>query len=231
MSKVLLVEDDLNLCENIKDLLVLEQFTVEAVMDGREGLDRLKLYHYDLAILDWGLPGLNGIEVCKQYRDYGGSCPILMLTAKSSVIEKGMGLDGGADDYLTKPFETVELLARVRALLRRPVLYKSTVLSLADIALDVSKHRFTVRDCEMPLLPKEFMLLEYLLKYPGEVINQEALLNKVWSSESDATTLAVRSCVKRLRKKLSEGGSSVTIKAIYGVGYKIEIETETETEK
>lgn len=224
MSKVLLVEDDQNLCVNIKDLLVLEQFTVEAVTDGLEGFDRLRLYHYDLAILDWGLPGLNGIEICKQYRNSGGHCPILMLTAKSSGAEKGMGLDEGADDYLTKPFETVELLARVRALLRRPTQYKSSVLSLSDVSLDVSKHRFTVGNSEVPLLPKEFMLLEYLLKYPGEVINQEALLNKVWSSESDATTLAVRSCVKRLRKKLSEGGSKVTIKAVYGVGYKIETE-------
>jgi DNA-binding response OmpR family regulator len=224
MAKVLLVEDDKNLCQIIKDLLGFEQFSIEVVHDGQEGLDRLRLYEYDLVILDWNLPKVAGVELCKAYRDCGGNASVLMLTGKSEIPDKEVGFDAGADDYLTKPFDSRELMARIRALLRRPSTFKSSVLTYGDVALDTAQHRFTVRDVEVPLLPKEFMLMEFLLKSPEHVFSQEAILNKVWSSESEASVLAVRTCVKRLRKKLAEQASIVNIEAVYGIGYKVTCE-------
>lgn len=222
MAKVLLVEDDKNLCRVISDLLGFEQFVIEVVNDGQEGADRLRLYEYDLVILDWELPKMSGVEVCKQYRATGGTTSVLMLTGKSSIPDKESGLDAGADDYLTKPFDSRELMARIRALLRRTPNFKSNRLSFGDLSLDTTTHKFKVRDVEVTLLPKEFMLMEFLMKSPEQVFTQEAILNKVWSSESEASALAVRSCVKRIRRKLEEHSSKSTIRALYGVGYRLD---------
>jgi two-component system response regulator QseB len=222
MAKVLLVEDDKNLCRIISDMLGFEQFVVEVVHDGQEGAERLKLYEYDLIILDWELPKLPGVDVCTRYRAAGGKSSVLMLTGKSAIADKESGFDAGADDYLTKPFDSRELIARIRALLRRSPNYKSTILSLGDLSLDVAGHRFQVGGVDVALLPKEFLLMEFLLKHPEEVFSQEALLNKVWSSESEASVLAIRSCVKRIRKKLEDSGSRYNLKAVYGVGYRLE---------
>ncbi len=222
MAKILLVEDDKRLCQLITDLLGFEQFVVEVVHDGQEGLDRLKLYDYDLIILDWELPKLAGVEICKAFRNGGGQASVLMLTGKSAIAEKESGFDAGADDYLTKPFDSRELLARIRALLRRAPAFKSQIMTFGDLTLDAAGHRFLVADTEVPLLPKEFMLLEYILRNPNQVFSQEMLLNKIWSSESDASALAVRSCIKRIRRKLEDHGSKFTLKAVYGVGYRFE---------
>ncbi len=222
MAKLLLVEDDKRLCRIITDLLGFEQFVVEVVHDGQEGLDRLKLYDYDLIILDWDLPKLSGVEICKAYRNGGGQTTVLMLTGKSAIGEKESGFDAGADDYLTKPFDARELMARIRALLRRAPSFKSHVMTFGDLTLDTGGHRFLVADREVALLPKEFMLLEFLLKNPDQVFSQEMLLNKIWSSESEASALAVRSCIKRIRRKLEDHGSKFTLKAVYGVGYRFE---------
>jgi len=222
VAKVLLVEDDKNLCRVVSDMLGFEQFVTEVVHDGQEGSDRLRLYEYDLVILDWELPNMSGVEVCKKYRAAGGTSSVLMLTGKSTIVDKESGFDAGADDYLTKPFDSRELMARIRALLRRAPGYKSNLLTFGDLSLETKEHRFLVAGVEVPLLPKEFMLMEFLLKNPDQVFSQEAILNKVWSSESDASILAIRSCVKRIRKKLEQHGSSFTVKALYGVGYRIE---------
>jgi DNA-binding response OmpR family regulator len=225
MAKVLVVEDDKNLCRIITDLLGFEQFVIEVVHDGLEAADRLKLYHYDLIILDWELPKLSGVEVCRRFRSASGKSPVLMLTGKAQITEKESGFEAGADDYLTKPFDARELMARIKALLRRSPVFNSTVITLGDLRIDSGAHRFLVAGREVTLLPKEFMLLELLLKNPNQVISQEMLLNTIWSSESESSAFAVRSCVKRLRKKLDECSSKYTVKAVYGVGYRVEERT------
>src|SRR5277367_1275431 len=136
MAKILVVEDDANLSALIRNLLTVERHVVELATDGDDAIGMLKVFKYDLVVLDWKLPGKNGNAVCQEFRSRGGATPILMLTAKSSIEEKEAGLDSGADDYLTKPFDPRELMARIRALLRRPQAVASKELMIADLALD-----------------------------------------------------------------------------------------------
>lgn len=222
MAKVLLVEDDPDFNEAIQRWLENELYTVESVMDGADADQRLKVYSYDLVVLDWELPGLSGLEVCKRYRAGGGKAPILMLTAKSAISEKEAGLDSGADDYLTKPFHMKELSARLRALLRRTGRFTETVLKARDIVLEPGLFSVTRDGQEIRLLPKEFALLEFFMRHPGEVFSADALLDRVWVSESDVTPDAVVTCIKRLRKKVDVESQSSIIRTIHGVGYKLD---------
>lgn len=221
MAKILVVEDDLSLCESLCDSLQAEHHTVESVHNGRYGLEMLLNYKFDLAILDWNLPELEGPEICRQFHEKGGSTPVLMLTARSSVSEKAQGLDSGADDYLTKPFHVDELRARVRALLRRAAGTKSNVLKLGDLVLDGEHYLVKKADNEVRLLPKEFALLEFLMRNPGKVYSAERLLEHVWQSETDASSDALRSCIKRLRKKIEIEGTFPQIETLHGVGYRL----------
>lgn len=223
VSKILLVEDDEQLAKVVCDWLAEENHTVEWTMDGKEGQDRLRLYDYDLAILDIGLPNVSGLEILKDHRDKNGQTPILMLTGKGSVEDKARGLDAGADDYLTKPFHGLELAARMRAILRRPRAYIGNTVSFADLSLDRDGFVFKRGDTQIDLLPKEFDLMEFLMKNPNRVFTQEALLNRVWSSESDATTDALTTVVKRLRKKIDVPSKDSYIRTVHGVGYRLQI--------
>lgn len=219
MSKILLVDDDVELSRLVIDALELSNYVVEYVDNGQEGFDRLKLYQYDLAILDVNMPGMDGVEVCRQYRDRGGSIPILMLTGRSAIEERTLGLDSGADDYLTKPFAVPELLSRLRALLRRPAAITSEILEAKDLRLDVRAAQLTKGGEPVKLLPKELALLSFFMRNPNCIFSAAELLEKVWSAESDATEVAVSQCILRLRKKIDDGEIS-NIATIKGIGYK-----------
>jgi DNA-binding response OmpR family regulator len=191
------------------------------VHTGGEGRDRLLYYEYDLVILDWELPQLSGVEILKEMRSRGGSIPVLMLTGRSALNEKELGLDSGADDYLTKPFAMKELLARIRALLRRLPGYSGTQLAAGDLVLDTALHKLTRHGEEIKLLPKELSLLEFFMRHKGQVFTAEAVLNRVWSSESEASPDSFRTCLKRLRQKIDRDGSESVIEYVHGLGYRM----------
>jgi DNA-binding response OmpR family regulator len=223
MAKILLVEDDPDLANLIGNILHVERHTIETVSNGQEALGRLKMFRYELVVLDWMLPGMNGMEIWTEFRSKGGNTPILMLTSKSTPEEKETALDGGADDYLTKPFHPKELTARIRALLRRPQTVNAKILQIGDIVLDAKTMKVYKNDEEIHLLPKEFSLLELFLRYPNQVFSGDALLDRVWASESAASVDTVRTYIKTLRKKIDSKGSPSLIRTVHGVGYCVDI--------
>ncbi|HEY9784881.1 MAG TPA: response regulator transcription factor [Candidatus Obscuribacterales bacterium] len=222
MAKILLVEDDSEVADVVKDWLVDEHHVVDVVGSGAEALNRLRFDKYDVLVLDWGLPDLSGIEICKRFRSAGGQSPVLMLTGKSEISDKETGLDAGADDYLTKPFHPRELSARIRALLRRPAELKENVLKVGDIEVDPKGFRVTKAGQEVHLLPKEFALLEFLMRHPNQVFSPEALLDRVWSAESEASPDTVRVHITKLRSKLDSEGAPSLIRTLHRQGYKLE---------
>ena len=222
MAKILVVEDEQDLAIPIRDWLTREQHVVEIVDNGLDALDRLKVYKYDVVILDLMLPGVNGLEVCRRYRSEGGASSILMLTAKSSIEEKEVGLDAGADDYLTKPFHLKELSARVRALLRRHTQSTSREIRIGGLVLDVVSRTVHMDGTEIHFVPREFSLLEFLMRHPNQVFSAEALLDRVWASDTMASPDTIRTYIKILRKKLGCEGKDSFIKTVHGVGYKLE---------
>lgn len=219
MAKILLVEDEFDIYEPVRAHLAHEHHQIEVVTNGREALNRLRFYNYDLIILDLILPGLDGMEVCRKFRKEGGTTPVLMLTARSTTSERVTGLDAGADDYLVKPFEFSELSARARALLRRPSVFSGNVLSSGLITLDLTAHRVTLAGNELQLLPKEFAILEFFMRHPNQVFSQEAIMDRVWKSESDASPETVRTYIRRLRQKITVSGSRCPIQTVHGIGY------------
>lgn len=221
MAKILLVEDDLDLSGEIVEWLTGHQHSVDVVHDGEQGVHRLLYYKYDLAIIDWMLPKATGVEICKRHRDAGGNSPILMLTGRDTISDKESGFDAGADDYLTKPFDLKELSARIRALLRRPATFTGNLLSVKDLTLEPGTHRVTKGGAEIRLLPKEFALLEFLMRHPNEVFSPDSLLDRVWSSDSDSAVDTVYTNIKTLRKKISPDSPSEIIKTVHGLGYKL----------
>lgn len=222
MSKVLIVEDEADLASQIRQWLTREHYTVEIVENGQSAFDMLRVYQYDVIILDWMLPGLSGVEVLKKFRSQGGATPVLMLTAKSTVEDKEEGLDAGADDYLAKPFHLKELSARVRALIRRASKTHSTVLSMRGITVDPSARKVTRDGQEVRLEPKEFNLLEFLMRNPNQVFNAEALITRVWESDTLVSNDAIRTYIKGIRRKLDKDGEASIISTVHGLGYRLE---------
>lgn len=222
MSKILVAEDDETVSFALVEALESASHTVEAVESGKEAQERLRIYQYDLAIIDWGLPHVSGPTICKAFREAGGSMPILMLTARSKDIEKMEGLDAGADDYLTKPFSLGELLARVRALLRRPGKFVNPSLEVRGLVLDSNLCKVHRDNQEITLLPQEYSLLEFFMRNKNVVFDVNGILDRVWSSESEASEFAVRQCLMRLRKKIDRSGEESFIKTIKGIGYVLE---------
>jgi OmpR-family two-component system manganese-sensing response regulator len=226
MAKILVVEDDIMTAQMISDLVESLGHTVELVYNGDDAIDRLKFYDFDLAVLDWQMPGKSGVEVCKTYRANGGKTPILMLTGKNTIDDKEEGFDSGADDYLTKPFEVRELKMRVQAMLRRPVDYvQPAVEGGLGLTLDYQKHCLIRDGQEIALLPKEFAVLEFLFRHPNQYFTPETLLNKVWPSESDSTIEALRTCIKRIRKKVDIENDTSIIATVRGYGYRLELKS------
>jgi DNA-binding response OmpR family regulator len=222
MSKILLAEDDAMVAESVADALLLEKFTVEVVDCGQEAADRLRLYDYDLAILDWGLPKKDGIDILKEYRAAGGAVPILILTGTGDVEYRIEGLESGADDYLPKPFSMKELLARIRSLLRRPQSVLPGDLKIGSLSIQLGTSTVLREGEEISLLAKEVQVLTFLAKHRGQCFTAQDLLNKVWHSESDSTEDAVRQCLVRLRKKIDKPGEDSIIKTVRNLGYCIE---------
>jgi DNA-binding response OmpR family regulator len=226
MAKIVVVEDDKDLVNLIKGILSVERHTIDSVHDGHEALAIIQMHPYDLVILDWMLPGRTGTEICKDYRARGGAAPILMLTAKSTIDDRAEGLDSGADDYLTKPFHPKEFTARVRALLRRPQAVMAKTMKAADIELDPSQIKVFKANKEIHLLPKEFALLELFLRYPTQVFSAEALLDRVWNTDSSASLDTVRTYIKTLRKKIDTNPKDSLIRTVHGVGYSLSNKSE-----
>jgi len=221
MTKVLLVEDELDLAQQVRDWLEDEHYLVEVAHDGQSACDCLQFYNYDLIVLDWMLPKVDGLTICRQYRERGGSAPILLLTAKGSTEDKELGLDTGADDYLTKPFQLKELSARLRALLRRSGGNFSSLLQCGDVTLDPDSRSVTKAGQNVHLEPKEFNLLEFLLRNKNKTFSADALIRRVWESDSLATTDTLRTYIRALRKKIDTPGADSIITTVHGVGYKI----------
>ncbi len=227
MPSVLIVEDDAELAEKLRLMLTHERYVVDVIEDGEQAAYVLKNSAYDLIVLDWHLPNVTGVELCKRFRQAGGTTAVLMLTGESTVNAKECGLDAGADDYLTKPFHPKELMARVRALLRRPREFAGNTLKLAELTIDLDAHSVQDNGREIKLLPLEFALLEYFMRHPNQVFSLEIILERVWPRSSDATVEAARTYVKTLRKKLADAGASVCVGNVHGVGYKLEASKES----
>jgi len=222
MSKILVIEDNPETAAYIEEVLTLDVYMVDLINNGSDASVRLKDYQYDLIIIDWNLPGQTGPEVCAAYRAANGNAPILMLTANASDNHKEFGLDSGADDYLTKPFSLKELKARVRALLRRSNRQVIGLLKCKDIELDPAAFKVTKAGTEIKLLPKEFALLEFFMRNPNQVFTSEQVFHRVWHTDSEAGTDALRSALRRLRQKLGEDADKSTIVTIPGVGFRLD---------
>lgn len=221
MAKVLVIEDDVILADELREWLQTEGHRAETTGDGADGLQLLLCSGFDLAIVDWQLPGLSGPELCQQYRQRGGKTPILMMTQKSKIEDKATGLDAGADDYLPKPFDIRELAARVRALLRRSAGFFDATMQAGQIALDYGRSEVSILGRKVQLVPREFEVLEFLLRHPGTYVSSDKLIAHVWNSNAAVTTEALRVCVMRLRKKLETPHQPPILESSKGLGYRI----------
>ncbi len=224
MAKVLVIEDDPGLAAALSEFLQSEGHRAEVTHNGSDGLDILKFSGFDLALIDWQLPGMNGPEICLEYRRYGGKTPILMLTQKSKTEDKEHGLDSGADDYLPKPFEIRELAARVRALLRRSAAFHSSSLDKGKISLDYGSQSVIVEGRSIQLMAREFAVLEFLLRNGNSFITSDRLIMHVWESDAEVGNEALRVCINRLRKKIDQDGRKSVINSVKGQGYRIDEE-------
>jgi DNA-binding response OmpR family regulator len=216
--RVLVVEDDEEIAQVLQRSLRLDGYEVRLAADGETALDEASAYHPDLVILDLGLPRLDGIEVARRLRA-ADDVPILMLTARDAVESRVEGLDSGADDYLVKPFERQELLARLRALLRRRPPRGSASLVVGDLALNPDTHEVRRSERPVDLTQREFELLEYLMRNERIVVPRQRLLEEVWGYDPFATTNTIEVFVSNLRRKLESGGETRLLHTIRGAGY------------
>jgi DNA-binding response OmpR family regulator len=221
--RILLVEDEKRMAEALCEILRLEKYQVDHYANGLDGLTAIESKIYDIVILDVMLPDMNGYEISKRVRSQGIATPILMLSAKAELDDKVTGLDSGADDYLTKPFMTKELLARLRALARRTLGTPDGVLSFADITLDTSTLTLfcTESGQSVRLSEKEYRILEYLIANSGQILTREQLAVKIWGFESEAEYNNVEVYMSFTRKKLAFIGAKSEIKAVRGIGYEL----------
>jgi two-component system, OmpR family, response regulator MprA len=217
--KVLVVDDDPAVSAALERALRLEGYEVETAADGSKGLEALALDPPDAVVLDLGLPDIDGLEVCKRMRAAKNDTPVLMLTARDAVNDRVQGLDAGADDYLVKPFALAELLARLRALLRRRTAEDGEVLRLGDLELDLSSREARRGAREFPLTRIEFDLLELFLRHPRQVLTRDLILERVWGYDFDSGTNSLAVYVGYLRRKTEEGGEPRLIHTVRGVGY------------
>lgn len=217
--RVLVVEDDAKLLESIRKGLKESGFGADGAADGREGLRRILEDDYDAVILDLMLPGLSGLDVLRELRSRHRATPVLVLSARSSVEDRVQGLDLGADDYLAKPFSFRELLARLRAITRRPAVEPATVLSAGDLTVDTVRHEARRAGQLLDLTAKEFSLLEYLTRRKGVVLTRAMILDHVWDLDYDGGSNLVEVYVNYLRKKVDAGHDVKLIQTVRGSGY------------
>lgn len=222
--RLLLAEDEEDLSKALVAVLKYNNYSVDAVYDGEEALSYIEAGNYDGVILDIMMPKLDGISVLKKVRANGNSIPILLLTAKAEIDDKVEGLDSGADDYLTKPFSMKELLARIRVMTRRQSDTTDSILRYGNISLNRATYILSCGEKEIRLSNKEYQMLEMLLANPGQVISTEQFMEKIWGFDSDTELNVVWGNISYIRKKLASIGASVSIKAIRGLGYSVEVE-------
>ena len=220
--RILLVEDEIGMVNALKASLEKCHYSVDVAYDGEEGVDLAILDIYDFMILDIMLPKKDGFEVLKTVRQAGIKTPVILLTARTAVEDKVTGLDAGADDYLPKPFETVELLARIRALGRRPMdILQNEALNFRDIVYVRQDLMLKVGDLTYTLTKKEGQLLELLMKANGRIVEKETMLDKIWGFEEGAIDNNVEVYISFLRKKLKASGAKTKIKTVRGLGYQL----------
>lgn len=217
--RVLVVEDDEALADLLVRTLLRAHWAADIAPNGRSALSALQTSEYDLVVLDLGLPDVDGVEVCRRWRAAGGRAPILILTARGAVPDRVAGLDAGADDYLAKPFEPEELLARLRALARREPAPLAPVLRLGDLALDPATHEVRRSGELIALSPREYALLEYMLRNPHRVVSRTRLMEHVWDDNFDPVANAVEVLVSRVRRKVDSPGRAPLFQTVRGAGY------------
>lgn len=223
--RVLVLEDDKALSQALCSTLERAGYAADCLYDGNDGLSRIETHHkdYDLLILDITLPGLNGDAICKSIREQGIKIPILVLSGKSLIEDKVNLLDLGADDYLSKPFSSEELLARVRALLRRPAELLPNEILFSDLSMNIATHKVYKSNKEVVLTLKEFGILEYLMRHPGQVVKRDQLLDHVWDFDFDSFSNIIDVHINNLRKKLAGRGKDGHnyVETVRGVGYRL----------
>ncbi|MGL5795318.1 MAG: response regulator, partial [Waterburya sp.] len=231
--KILLVEDDELIAQTLENILREHHYIVDRADEGDLGWEFVEAYDYDLILLDIILPKLNGIEFCKRLRSAGNQTPVLLLTAQNSNNKKVIGLDAGADDYVVKPFEVTELLARIRVLLRRRNSLTSLILQWEKLRFNSSNHEVFYQDKVLNLTPKEYRLLELFLRSSDRVLTREMILERLWDIEEAPSENAIAAHIKDLRRKLKQAGANSNfIETVYGIGYRLKpLNKEADSEK
>ena len=221
--RILLVDDEVELTDPLSRVLRRQGYEVDVAHDGQVGCEQAVGNQYDLLILDWMLPGKSGLDICREVRSQAQTTPVLFLTAKDTLDDRVDGLDAGADDYLVKPFELRELLARVRALLRRPpTLETAMVIQLADLTLDVENQLASRGSHRIELSDKEVQLLAYLMRSPHQLLTHAQIYEAVWGKVVTPSSNTLAAQMRLLRKKIEQPGQPVLIHTVYGKGYRFE---------
>ncbi len=219
VMRILIVEDEKGIANFLMEGLVEEGFAIDVANEGAKGLELASTNEYDLLLLDWMLPGISGIEICRQFRKINNTVPIIFLTARDTVQDTVFGLEAGANDYIKKPFQFEELLARIRTLLRSKS-GEQTKLKLGDVEMNLETHRVFRNSTEIELTPKEFSLLEYLIRNKGKVCTRTRIIEHVWDIHFDSDTSVIDVYINFLRKKLlTDKTSAELIHTVRGVGY------------
>lgn len=219
--RILLVEDDIEQLEPLQTALSQAGHIVDGVPDGQVAQNMLAQRAYDLLILDWMLPSVSGLSLCQQYRRAGKTAPVLMLTARDATLDKVAGLDAGVDDYLVKPADLIELLARVRALGRRSPTYSGETLTLADLTLHLGNLTVERNGDTVALSSREFQLLEYLLRHPCQVLSRDQIEQALWAWGDEPESNAITTLVRRLRHRLGPLKAATWVETVYGMGYRL----------
>jgi DNA-binding response OmpR family regulator len=219
--RVLVVEDEPRMAALIRQGLEEDANAVDVVGNGAEVLDWVRSADYDMILLDIMLPGMNGVDVCRQLRAGGYSTPVLMVTARDALTDRIKGLDSGADDYLVKPFAIEELTARMRALARREGPSKTVELRVGDLVLDTATKRARRGEATLVLTAKEYMLLETLMRHPGQVLSRDQITEHVWDADFASGTKLIEVYIHALRKKVDDGHAEKLIQTVRGLGYRI----------
>lgn len=225
MAKILIVEDENSVAENVRDCVAAERHTSEHAEDGRVALELLNIFVYDIILLDWNMPNTSGVDVCRQFRANGGQTPIIMVTGNNKIKDIVAGLDAGADDYITKPFDKVDLLGRIRAMLRRYPSAPGEIIEIGPLRLDCNAMQASFSDEPIKLRNREFSLLQFLAKHANQHFSARDLISRVWAGDGEPSMEGVRQSVKRLRDALIAAGGDSLVRFDKNLGYTLSLET------